>query len=604
MNEKKYLIKSKKQMFLVIGVFALILLLGTTSYAFFNYTRAGSDNSIGTGRINFVSTQSGTTSISNYFPQIPGGASAEQSSLATISVTGGTTFSGGINYYVKLIDVKVGNRAYDPETDVPVNIDVGSYTSLNDTTNNHGTFTPVIGTGVGVGIALSEGVIIANGTIGVADTAANSDNWINGTFTVQAYIPSNVAISDTTGEYESTAYVNGTTTTWVAGRRVLTTAQWNALSTNPVTFKIQVVANEGTPPVVINYNANGGTIATASKTIAPDATTYGTLAEPTPDTGYLFAGWYTEANGGTPVTSATAFTNGSATTLYAHYALESSIKCKRVTNIANLNTETCQQSSNYCAADGYTGSNTTITYGNAKELGSELTVGDAFDCNVDGTGYNERFYYVSPYYNTNSNNGATALTFDDLSNNNSYATLIYYSNTKEISGTVTASTEGASYFSYSSSGTGGPMSALTQLPTTSQWSNVNLKTSTRAMLAEYLETHNATTSSGHDLNQNFSYSGKAARLLTAQELMRGCGLTQVGSATGELSNCQFLFEGTKYADNNKATYGPYLETYNYGDPIGVWSVYVYDRRAFIVSMQDTTRGVRPTIDVPVSALLK
>ena len=45
------MIKSKKQMITVIAVFALLLLVGGTTYAFFNYTRTGPGNTIGTGRI-------------------------------------------------------------------------------------------------------------------------------------------------------------------------------------------------------------------------------------------------------------------------------------------------------------------------------------------------------------------------------------------------------------------------------------------------------------------------------------------------------------------------------------------------------------------------
>jgi len=40
------MIKSKKQMFIVIGVFALVMLLGEITYAFFSYTRTGASNTI------------------------------------------------------------------------------------------------------------------------------------------------------------------------------------------------------------------------------------------------------------------------------------------------------------------------------------------------------------------------------------------------------------------------------------------------------------------------------------------------------------------------------------------------------------------------------
>ena len=52
------MIKSKRQMFIVIGVFALVMLLGTVTFAFFNYTRTGAINNLGTGRIYFNSSQS------------------------------------------------------------------------------------------------------------------------------------------------------------------------------------------------------------------------------------------------------------------------------------------------------------------------------------------------------------------------------------------------------------------------------------------------------------------------------------------------------------------------------------------------------------------
>ena len=62
------MIKSKKQMFVVIGVFTLVMLLGTVTYAFFNYTRTGPANRISVGRISFVSRQTQTISLTNLFP--------------------------------------------------------------------------------------------------------------------------------------------------------------------------------------------------------------------------------------------------------------------------------------------------------------------------------------------------------------------------------------------------------------------------------------------------------------------------------------------------------------------------------------------------------
>ena len=49
------MIKSRKQMYLVIGAFALVLMLFTTTFAFFNYTRTEASNVIKVGRIFFES---------------------------------------------------------------------------------------------------------------------------------------------------------------------------------------------------------------------------------------------------------------------------------------------------------------------------------------------------------------------------------------------------------------------------------------------------------------------------------------------------------------------------------------------------------------------
>ena len=64
------MIKSKKQMYLVIGAFALVMLLGTVTYAFFNYTRTGSANTIRVGRIAFRTNQTETITLNNLFPII------------------------------------------------------------------------------------------------------------------------------------------------------------------------------------------------------------------------------------------------------------------------------------------------------------------------------------------------------------------------------------------------------------------------------------------------------------------------------------------------------------------------------------------------------
>lgn len=67
----------------------------------------------------------------------------------------------------------------------------------------------------------------------------------------------------------------------------------------------------------LNFNANGGTCSPASKIVTFDAT-YGELATAT-RSGYLFAGWFTAATGGTQVTASSTVQIANNHTLYAHW---------------------------------------------------------------------------------------------------------------------------------------------------------------------------------------------------------------------------------------------------------------------------------------------
>lgn len=68
---------------------------------------------------------------------------------------------------------------------------------------------------------------------------------------------------------------------------------------------------------VVTFNANGGSVGTASKKVFIN-TPYGTLPAPT-RTGYSFAGWYTAASGGSLVKEDTNVSITSNQTLYAHW---------------------------------------------------------------------------------------------------------------------------------------------------------------------------------------------------------------------------------------------------------------------------------------------
>ena len=272
--------------------------------------------------------------------------------------------------------------------------------------------------------------------------------------------------------------------------------------------------------------------------------------------------------------------------------------CKRATV---LHTETCNQGTNdnsyYCYYDGYyvggTKNTTTITYGKLGTTGENPVTGDAFDCDINGDGiYNsvtERFYYVSDYFDTNSE------SFD-----NTRATLIYYSNTvngiPNDGGTAYYGTSGAYDNRH------GPTVAISHLPSTTganAWRNDLLKTDNRKIQA--CSDNNCTSLSystigGTIVQTGHIYAGKAARLIHLKEIKAGCvvDLSQNKSLSNE---CNFLMENTKYTDASKPTYGPWTENPRSEYADNICNVIGNLRRVGSDNPSTASRGARPAIDV-------
>ena len=277
--------------------------------------------------------------------------------------------------------------------------------------------------------------------------------------------------------------------------------------------------------------------------------------------------------------------------------------CKRATT---LHTEKCEitSTSSGCRAAGYS-QNATITYGSLGTVGSEPTSGDAFDCDVNGDGTydasTERFYYVSKRYLSGNQKNNEAI-FD----NNTYV-FIYFSNyyysdqwnkgitynrTKgyaELSDIRTIDPNIENYDNWH-----GPISAVKYLPLISEWSNVSLKNTSRQI---YTET-GTTLTSGGNLSE-FSYLGKAARLLTYAELYNGCydGSHNIASTGGLQYKCKYLFENTYFSNSSKTT-RMWLET-----PVSNSTNEAFDLWFSYRSIESTTVningscGVRPVIEV-------
>lgn len=77
------------------------------------------------------------------------------------------------------------------------------------------------------------------------------------------------------------------------------------------------IANKTVETYTVTFNANGGSVSTPSKTVTAGES-YGDLPIPV-RSGYTFDGWYTSANGGSRITSASVVNLTANQTLYAHW---------------------------------------------------------------------------------------------------------------------------------------------------------------------------------------------------------------------------------------------------------------------------------------------
>ncbi|MBE6159844.1 MAG: prepilin-type N-terminal cleavage/methylation domain-containing protein [Lactobacillales bacterium] len=257
---------------------------------------------------------------------------------------------------------------------------------------------------------------------------------------------------------------------------------------------------------------------------------------------------------------------------------EVTYKCKKATE---LHTEKCKQEDTYwyCKVDGYE-LNSDITYGNLGKAGS-LSSGDAFDCDVNGDkkydSQTERFYYVTD--------------LDNLT-----AVLVYSNNTTK----GIADNLATNLIAYNENGKNynGPVTAITNLPTTAQWKNVSLKNSKRQILSEVDGTSAGYGPYIYDLPTEYDYSGYAARFLTTQEIEKACSINLNGPVSTRIDNCKFLLENTKYSTEENGADGYWLET-----PVSTQ----YERSWIILANTTVdanryannkiTAGVRPAIEV-------
>ncbi len=244
--------KNKKSIILlaILAIVFVSIAVGVT-YAFFNYTRTGSENTIRTGRIYFHTDQDSTINLTNVFPVASNSVVSNSSNTVTVDIEGDTTYTGGIEYLVTIVGVTNSN--------VPVNFKA----SVNNLGTSSNTYWDSRGGNAPIYALREEGIASGDEQVMVGYIPAGSEG-VDGSISITAYVDiDNVAISDTYSRIVNNNLVIGETTSeWALGRTVVTTDEWNNLtSSNPLSFKIKVEANEGIwveePKINILKNLSG-----------------------------------------------------------------------------------------------------------------------------------------------------------------------------------------------------------------------------------------------------------------------------------------------------------------------------------------------------------
>ena len=377
-----------------------------------------------------------------------------------------------------------------------------------------------------------------------------------------------------------------------------------------VQYAIAYLENVPSTCTVTFNPGQDGTVSPASRTITSGAA-IGEL--PTPQrAGYTFDGWYTASSGGTVVDAQTVFSNND--TIYAHWTENitinfsvnggdsvqySSITLNQTGSIGSLPTaskanseflgwftatsggERLLETTEITESDNgtiyyahYTNATTVCrpattlhTDGNTTfgqiHSGSSLLAGDAYDCDVNGDGTfdstNERFYYL-----TNTSDGKAVFIF---SNNIHGATPM-------------CKPDAVAYGTYSE----GPNTAIVELPTTTQWSNVNL----------YTEPRNITDETGTTVVNSYLYAGKAARFATLEEI-KAATSSSINGTTNELASYTFLLENTVAYGDCRSNY--WMETQKSGG-----GAYRIDGPSKMLGHATGDSGVRPVIEVPYNSI--
>lgn len=217
---------------MILSVVGMALLLVGVTYSFFNYTKTGGANNLGTGDISFDATYGTAINLTNVFPMTSSEASEANLSSTTVGISGSTEYSDGEEFLVSIVDV---NNTINGKK-IPMNY-IATYTAANN--GSIGTSTDnyfEVSKNANIYKLNSTGGIVEDKQVLVGFIKGGTDG-VNGTLTIKAYVDADrIAITDTPEENSS----------WVNGRTVFSTTEWSSFQgNNAISFKLRTESNEG-----------------------------------------------------------------------------------------------------------------------------------------------------------------------------------------------------------------------------------------------------------------------------------------------------------------------------------------------------------------------
>ena len=191
------MIKTKKQMFIIIGVFALVLLLGSVSYAWFSYRGETGSSEIVAGDIYMRMTEGNETlTLTNIFPETKEEARARNDNYITFELSGLNTSNKTIYYEILL------NHGDDKPSPKSRYADSDLRFDLVELDNNGDEVTYVVDAG-GYDSLIDK-------RIWVDTIDANTQTEVSKKYKLRAWLSDDVIISDSepNANYNTTEYPN------------------------------------------------------------------------------------------------------------------------------------------------------------------------------------------------------------------------------------------------------------------------------------------------------------------------------------------------------------------------------------------------------------